>query len=112
MTVARSKTYLFNKKEVELARIGKVLSHPARVAILKILSQRTECVCGEIVEGLPLAQATVSQHLKELKSIGIITGTIDGPKSCYCVDWKKLESVKNSIDGFLDEIKNNHRECC
>lgn len=110
--MARSKTHLFIKKEVELARIGKVLSHPARIAILKILSQKTECVCGEIVEGLPLAQATVSQHLKELRLIGIITGTIDGPKSCYCVDWKKLEYVRNSIDGFLSEIKENHKQCC
>lgn len=110
--MARSKTHLFEKKEVELARISKALSHPARVAILKILSQKTECVCGEIVDGLPLAQATVSQHLKELKSIGIITGTIDGPKSCYCVDWTKLESMRKSIDGFLTEIKENHKQCC
>lgn len=110
--MARSKTHLFNKKEIELARIGRVLAHPARVAILKILSQKSECVCGEIVEGLPLAQATVSQHLKELKSIGIITGTIDGPKSCYCVDWEKLGSVKKSIDGFIAEVEENHRQCC
>lgn len=110
--MAKSKTYLFRKKEGEIARIAKALSHPARVEILKILSKQTECVCGEIVKGLPLAQATVSQHLKELKSAGIITGTIDGPKSCYCIDWKHLESVANSINGFFGEIRENHKRCC
>lgn len=110
--MAKSKTYLFSRKETEVARIAKALSHPARIGILKILSRQTECVCGEIVEGLPLAQATVSQHLKELKSAGIITGTIDGPKSCYCIDWKKLESVSNSINGFLAEIEENRKRCC
>jgi DNA-binding transcriptional ArsR family regulator len=110
--VAKSKTYLFSKKEAEIARIAKALSHPARVEILKILSKQTVCICGKIVEGMPLAQATVSQHLKELKSAGIITGTIDGPKSCYCIDWKNLESVANSINGFLAEIQENHKRCC
>jgi len=110
--LAKSKTYLFSKEDVELARVAKVLSHPARVEILKILSKQTECICGEIVKGLPLAQATVSQHLKELKMAGIISGTIEGPKSCYCIDWKKLESISKTLSQFLLEIKDNHKRCC
>jgi len=112
MSVARGKVHLFDKKETEIARLAGVLSHPARVAILRILSKRDECVCGEIVQDIPLAQATVSQHLKELKSAGIITGTIEGPKSCYCVDWERLEQFRRIIDGFLTDIKENHKECC
>jgi len=110
--MAESKTYLFDRREVQIARMGKVLAHPARVAILRILSKRSECLCGEIVDGLPLAQATVSQHLKELKSAGLIKGTIDGPKSCYCIDWKNIESVGVVFDGLLVEIRKNHQRCC
>ncbi len=110
--MARSKSHLFRKNEIQAARIAKALSHPARIAILRILSKRNECVCGEIVDGLPLAQATVSQHLKELKAAGIIKGTIDGLTSCYCIDWKNLESARGLFEGFLEEIKNNHDQCC
>lgn len=110
--MAKSKTYLFGRKEIRVARMAKALAHPARVAILRILSGRNECVCGEIVNGVPLAQATVSQHLKELKAAGLIAGTIDGPKSCYCIDWKNLESVSELIGGFLVEMKENQKQCC
>lgn len=72
--------------EDELARYAKALGHPARVAILRILMTRETCVCGEIVEELPLAQSTVSQHLKQLKEAGLIRGEIDGPRVCYCVE--------------------------
>ena len=78
----------FGKKEQELADLAKALSHPARIAILKVLAQKNECICGEIVDVLPLAQSTVSQHLKELKNAGLIEGTLDGPRSCYCINWK------------------------
>jgi ArsR family transcriptional regulator len=70
----KSKTHLFGRKDVDLSEVCKALAHPARIAILKELSKRRECVCGEIVNLIPLAQATVSQHLKELKSLGLITG--------------------------------------
>ncbi len=73
----------FGKKEQNLAAFAKALSHPARIAILKVLAQKNECICGEIVEVLPLAQSTVSQHLKELNNAGLIKGTVDGPRSCY-----------------------------
>ena len=76
----------FTVKEQELAAFAKAMSHPARIAILKILAQRNECICGEIVDVLPLAQSTVSQHLKELKEAGLISGSVDGPRSCYCIN--------------------------
>ena len=72
--------------EVELAGFGRALGHPARVAIVRMLIESGECVCGGIVERLPLAQATVSQHLKVLKASGLVRGEIDGPRVCYCID--------------------------
>jgi ArsR family transcriptional regulator len=72
------------QKDAELARLAKALGHPARVAIVRLLSDG-DCVCGAIVDRIPLAQATVSQHLKVLKEAGWITGTIDGPRVCYCI---------------------------
>jgi ArsR family transcriptional regulator len=70
----------------QLARLAKALGHPARVAIIRLLLRRDTCVCGEIVDELPLAQSTVSQHLKQLKQAGLIRGEVDGPRVCYCVD--------------------------
>jgi ArsR family transcriptional regulator len=86
--------------EVELARLAKALAHPARVAILRLLIERGECICGEIVNVLPLAQATVSQHLKVLKDTGLIRGEIDGPRVCYCVDPTAVKRFKELIKGL------------
>lgn len=86
--------------DAELARLAKALGHPARVAILRRLLAQGECVCGEIVDGLPLAQATVSQHLKVLKEAGLITGEVDGPRVCYCVNEKSVKRVKELIGGI------------
>jgi ArsR family transcriptional regulator len=83
--------------DVELARLAKALGHPARVAILRRLLSHGECVCGEIVSGLPLAQATVSQHLKVLKEAGLISGEVDGPRVCYCVNPKAVQRIKDLI---------------
>lgn len=69
-----------------LATLAKALGHPARVAILRLLMRRETCMCGEIVDELPLAQSTVSQHLKQLKEAGLIRGEIDGPRVCYCIE--------------------------
>ena len=79
----------------EYARLAKALGHPARVAIMRILIERDTCICGEIVEELPLAQSTVSQHLKKLKAAGLIRGEVDGPKVCYCVDPAALTRFKS-----------------
>ena len=86
--------------DVELARLARALAHPARVRILRLLAARGECVCGQIVLELPLAQATVSQHLKVLKAAGLIRGEVDGPRVCYCVDPAVLERAKALIRGL------------
>jgi ArsR family transcriptional regulator len=84
----------------EVAVLAKALGHPARVAILRLLIQRGDCICGEIVDVLPLAQATVSQHLKVLKGAGLIQGTIDGPRVCYCVNPLAVKRFKELIGGL------------
>ena len=80
--------------------MAKALGHPARVRILKILIERNACICGAIVEALPLAQSTVSQHLKQLQEAGLIQGEIDGPRVCYCVDPVRLKRLKVLIAGL------------
>jgi DNA-binding transcriptional ArsR family regulator len=102
----------FSQKEQELAAFAKALSHPARIAILSKLAKRNECICGELVEALPLAQSTVSQHLKELKNAGLIDGTIDGPRSCYCINWKAFERFYNNFSSLLEKLKTAHTKCC
>ena len=86
--------------DVELARLARALAHPARVRIVRLLARRGACVCGQIVLDLPLAQATVSQHLKVLKEAGIIRGQVDGPRVCYCLDPGVLKRVKELIGGL------------
>ena len=103
----------FTQKEQDLAVIAKALSHPARIAILKVLAQHNECICGEIVEVLPLAQSTVSQHLKELKSAGLVNGTVDGPRSCYCINWRAFEKFNNEFNTLFNNLKiKNEKACC
>jgi ArsR family transcriptional regulator, arsenate/arsenite/antimonite-responsive transcriptional repressor len=103
----------FGKREQELAEFAKAISHPARIAILKVLAQKNECICGEIVEMLPLAQSTVSQHLKELKTAGLIQGTVDGPRSCYSINWKAFEKFSNDLGSlFLNLKTKNEKACC
>ncbi len=81
----------------ELAQLAWAMAHPARVRIVRLLLNREACVCGEIVAELPLAQSTVSQHLKILKQSGMIQGEIDGPKVCYCINAEKLDALKGLI---------------
>ena len=99
------KTEEFRRREVKLARVAKAFAHPARVMILRELTKRNECVCGEIVDIVPLAQATVSQHLRELKEIGLIRGEIDGPRSCYCINPKTVLELTEFFEEFLAELK-------
>jgi predicted transcriptional regulator len=85
----------FDSATLELAAMMKALGHPARIAILQLLAERQACICGSIVDALPLSQATVSQHLAALKLAGLIKGTIDGPRVCYCIDeegWAKAQA--------------------
>ena len=91
-----------------LAGACKALSHPARLAILQMLAKRGTCICGDIVDVMPLSQATVSQHLKVLKEAGLVKGTIDGPRSCYCVNSEALSALGDS----LDELFGSLGKCC
>src|SRR5262245_21270265 len=86
--------------DAELARMTKALGHPARIAIMRLLIARGECLCGAIVDELPLAQATVSQHLKVLKEAGLVQGEIDGPRVCYCVNPAAVRRLKDLIGGL------------
>jgi len=84
----------------ELSALAKALGHPARVQILRLLTRRSSCVCGDIVDELPLAQSTVSQHLKILKEAGLIRGDVDGPRVCYCIEPRTLRRFKALIGGL------------
>lgn len=111
--MAVNKKYEFSNKEIALAEVAKALSHPARIAILKALAKKNSCVCGEIVEVLPLAQSTVSQHLKELKTAGLIQGTIDGAKSCYCIDYKNLKKATEQFGKLFEGLMKFEKiNCC
>lgn len=95
----------FSVKENRLAKYAKALAHPARVAILKLLASKQTCVCGDIVDELPLSQSTVSQHLKELKEAGLIKGEIEGAKVCYCIDEKEWKAAQAWINQLFDAYK-------
>ena len=102
----------FSKKQNELADFAKAIGHPARVAILNEIAKQETCICGEIVEVLPLAQSTVSQHLKELLKAGLISGTVDGVKSCYCINWKTFERFERTFNEFFANANSNNPKCC
>ena len=106
-----TKTEIFTEEQNKLAKMLKALAHPARIAILQNLIKVNACICGELVNELGLAQATISQHLKELKDAGLIQGTIEGASVCYCIDpaaWKVLE---NQIRAFMSDYK-GPANCC
>ena len=102
--MAFSKKQEFTEDDIWLADISKALSHPARIRILRILSSMNVCMCGDLVEMLPLSQSTVSQHLKELKRVGLIKGEIEGPKVCYCVNEQTLTKAKKEIDELFKAV--------
>ena len=102
----------FTPTEQHLAVFAKAISHPARIAILKILASKNDCICGEIVQVLPLAQSTVSQHLKALKEAGLIKGTIDGPKSCYCINWVAFNAFKLQFSLLFNTLEISNQTCC
>ncbi len=112
----RNKKTHFSEDTQKIARVFKALSHPARIEILQVLAERRQCVCGEIVEILPLAQSTVSQHLKELKEVGLIKGEIDGAKSCYCIDWEVYQDFFRSYSKLyenMNQLKSiTSLDCC
>jgi len=104
-----TKTQIFNLEQNELAVIFKVLSNPARIAILQYISQKDSCICNDIVDEIGLAQPTISQHLKELKSIHIIKGEIEGKKVCYCINLPRWTEIQALLNSFFNTTKYN---CC
>lgn len=106
-----SKSEEFTIKENKIAKYAKALAHPARIAILQLLIKKQACVCGDIVDDLPLSQSTVSQHLKELKEAGLIKGDIEGVKVCYCIDEKEWEVAKNYISQLFSSYSSKNK-CC
>lgn len=106
-----SKAEEFTVKDNKIAAYAKALAHPARVAILQLLLKKKACICGDIVDELPLSQSTVSQHLKELKDAGLIKGDIEGKKVCYCIDEAEWKQAKQYFLQLFESY-NNNMKCC
>ncbi len=102
--MAISKAASFRETEVKLATYAKALAHPARVSILQLLSQKQICICGDIVEELPLSQSTVSQHLKELKAAGLITGEVNGTCVCYGLNTNQVLEARQLLQDFFNNL--------
>ena len=105
--MGRSKKQVFSADQNRLAALAKALAHPARIAILEFLARSDACMCGDIVEELPLSQSTVSQHLRELKEAGLIRGDVEGTRVCYCINSKALEEAKKMLNNFFTT-----KRCC
>src|SRR6187399_2352031 len=105
-----TKTELFTKNQNEIAAMAKAIAHPARIAILQYLLKANACINGDLVEELGLAQATISQHLKELKAIGLIQGTIEGTAVCYCINPKVWNQYKSMFTSFFKPATDSN--CC
>jgi DNA-binding transcriptional ArsR family regulator len=102
----------FTERDNSVARYAKALAHPARIAILRVLIQKNACICGDIVEELPLSQSTVSQHLKELKEAGLIQGDIEGRTVCYCIDPTAWAAARQQLAGIMDSYEHTSKSCC
>jgi ArsR family transcriptional regulator len=102
----------YTVRELNLARFSKALSHPARIAILDLLLKKKSCICGDIVEELPISQSTVSQHLKELKVAGLIKGEIEGASICYCINEKEWNRASQLLGDFFNRLITNNQKCC
>ena len=105
-----TKTEYFTDQQNQIATIAKAMGHPARIAIIEYLMKANECICGDIVNELPLAQPTVSQHLKELKNAGIIKGNIEGNSICYCIDEKTIEILNTYFSKIIQTVLKS--KCC
>ena len=102
--MAYAKTELFTTELRECSELFKALAHPARLAILKYLAETKTCITGDIADELPLSRTTVNQHLRELKDAGLITGTTEGAKTCYCLNLEKIKELKEMSETFINEI--------
>lgn len=111
-TMGATKTILFTKEQNDMAAMAKAIAHPARIAILQYLVRKNACVCGDLVEELGLAQATTSQHLKELKIAGIIQGNIEGASVCYCINPKVWNQYHSLFSSFFKKVDLKGAKCC
>jgi DNA-binding transcriptional ArsR family regulator len=106
-----TKTSLYTPQQNELANLFKVLGHPARLAIIQQLLELKSCICGDFTQEIGLAQPTISKHLKELKTIGIIQGEIEGTSVCYCIDPVRWQAIQEQLNGLF-ELLETDGECC
>lgn len=106
-----TKTEHFTDRQNNIAAMTKALGHPARIAIIEYLVKVDTCICGDIVNELPLAQPTISQHLKELKNAGLIKGNVEGNSVCYCIDEKAIEKLQNYFSGIVAKLGKKNK-CC
>ena len=104
-----TKSFHFNEEQNQLAVFAKAFAHPARIAIIQQIIKNKSCIVGTLMDVLPLSQSTISQHLKELKNIGIIKGEIEGPSICYCIDEENWNNARKMLNKFFSEIDRN---CC
>lgn len=107
-----TKTEHFTDKQNAMATMLKAFGHPARVAIMEYLMNVDACICGDIVNELPLAQPTVSQHLKELKHAGLIKGSIEGKTICYCIDERAIDLLQNYFTNMANKLNHKNNNCC
>lgn len=105
-------TDFYTDTQNEIAILAKALGHPARIAIIEFILKANACICGDIVNELPLSQPTVSQHLKELKNAGLIKGSVEGNAICYCVDEKGFEKIKSFFEHIIIKTENKKTDCC
>ncbi|MBC6999462.1 metalloregulator ArsR/SmtB family transcription factor [Cytophaga sp. FL35] len=107
-----AKTEIFTDEQNQIALFAKAFGHPARVAILQHLFKLNTCICGDLVEEIGLAQPTISQHLKELKNLGLIKGNVEGTSVCYCIDHNNWSKMKETMQNFLDQDISGQGDCC
>ncbi|MEO9952263.1 metalloregulator ArsR/SmtB family transcription factor [Nonlabens sp.] len=107
-----TKTEKFTEHQNQVARMAKALAHPARIAILEYIFSIDSCVCGDIVNEIGLAQPTISQHLKELKTVGLIKGNVEGTSVCYCINYDNWLLMKNMLSTILDLDTKSIDSCC
>ncbi|MCL6267031.1 ArsR/SmtB family transcription factor [Flagellimonas myxillae] len=104
-----SKTHIFSLGQNSMAQAAKVLAHPARIAILEYISRQENCICNDLVDVIGLSQPTISQHLNEIKKIGLLKGTFEGKNLCYCINQERWEELQQSFNAFFSNINQN---CC
>ncbi len=107
-----TKSEIFTEEQNKLALVAKAFGHPARIAILQHLFKLNSCVCGDLVNEIGLAQPTISQHLKELKNLGIIKGDISGTSVCYCINQEEWQNIKHMFSQFLEQELIDDETCC